>query len=327
MTLVVPPGTVFGRLTVVEEAPRRNGKRAMLCQCKCGKQKIATLQILRSGRAKSCGCHWREVQAEDIARLKPGEVPLYGKRARGRVAVVDLENYSLVMQHRWHVREHDPVAPGRRANGPYAAYEAYRGGRGGTRVTVYMHQLIAGTERVDHIDGDGLNNRRANLRPASQQQNMANSRKNPGKASIYKGVTWDRSRSQWCAKITVNRQTLNLGRFSNEEDAALTYDIAARRAFGEYALTNFQDEPTQAVLADLQARREADHAAVGAKGRRKISASKQEWWRERPLVTHTCRVCGAEFRSNAVRVFYCGKRCKDRSKRQKAQMQAEGRLF
>lgn len=286
------------------------------------------LASLRTGRSRSCGC-WRQgVQIGDVARLKPGEVPLYGKRARGRVAFVDLEDYSLALQHRWHVLEHDPVAPGRRAHGPYAAYVAHSGGRGGTRITVYMHQLITGSRFIDHIDGDPLNNRRSNLRPATKSQNGANARKNPGKTSRYKGVFWGRERSGWQAKITVERQQVCLGRFANEEDAALAYDLAAREAFGEFALTNFPDAPEPAVLADWRARRETECAAVDALKGRKISASKQEWWKARPVVTHICRGCGGEFQSNATRVFYCSGKCKQRGySQQERERQQQSRLF
>jgi predicted Zn-ribbon and HTH transcriptional regulator len=190
-----------------------------------------------------------------------------------------------------------------------------------------MHQLIAGSRNVDHVDGNGLNNRRSNLRPATKSQNGANARKNPGKTSRYKGVFWDRERSAWQAKIMVNRKALSLGRFASEEDAALAYDLAAREAFGEFALTNFQ--PLDPVaLADWRARREAESAAVSAQGVRKISASKQEWWKARPLVTHVCKGCGAEFQSNAVRVFYCSGKCKQQDySRQERERQQEGRLF
>lgn len=310
----IPPGIVFGRLTVVEEArlPVGNStKRAMLCRCECGQQKTVLLEHLRSGASRSCGCARRGVQAEDVARLIPGEVPLYGKRARGRVAIVDIEDYGLVMQHRWHVLEHDPVAPGRRAHGPYAVYDSRQGG---IRVAVYMHQLIAGhprSGRIDHIDGNGLNNRRSNLRPASKQQNGANARKNPGKSSAYKGVFWDHRRSRWVATIMVDGRTQRLGRFGDEQDAAHAYDAAARASFADFALLNFPDAPMEAMRPEWIARQEAEHAVADAEGRRKISESKQEWWRERPLAIHVCRVCGAEFQSNAVRVFYCSRRCKE----------------
>lgn len=327
----VPPGTVFGLFTVIEEARLPVGKstrRAMLCRCACGKRKTVLFASLRTGRSRSCGCWRQEVQASDVARLNPGEVPLYGKRACGRVAAVDVEDFALVMQYRWHVLEHDPAAPGRRAHGPYVVYDAYPEGRGGTRITVYMHQLITGSRFIDHIDGDPLNNRRSNLRPATKSQNGANARKNPGKTSRYKGVFWDRERSGWQAKITVERQQVCLGRFANEEDAALAYDLAAREAFGEFALTNFPDAPEPAALADWRARREAECAAVDALKGRKISASKQEWWKARPVVTHICRGCGGEFQSNATRVFYCSGKCKQRGySQQERERQQQSRLF
>lgn len=256
-------------------------------------------------------------------------VPLHGKIAAGRVTEVDDGDYDLVMQHRWHVMEHAPAAPGRRSHGPYVVSVKYHGGRKGRRETIWMHQLITGWPRVDHQDGNGLNNQRYNLRPATKSQNGANARKNLGKSSRYKGVTWDRRRSSWAAKIMVNRQVRTLGRFANEEDAALAYDTAAREAFGEFARTNFPDEPTAAMQADWQARREAERAAVDAAGRRKISASKQEWWKERPFATHVCTICGNEFQSNWVRVaLYCSRKCNDAAKRQRGrERRREGRLF
>lgn len=60
MGAIVPPGTTFGRWTVIEEAPQSYGRRAMLCECECGKQKIVNLHTLRHGLTKSCGCVRRE---------------------------------------------------------------------------------------------------------------------------------------------------------------------------------------------------------------------------------------------------------------------------
>lgn len=240
-SIEVPAGTAFGRLTVIEEAPRNTrGDRAMLCRCECGEQKAVDLGNLRSGNTKSCGCRGT---GPGQAKLQPGEVPLFGERARGRIALVDLEDYDLVMRYRWHVREADPVAPGRRPNGPYAFSNIARGDGSGWRMTT-MHSLIMGRAFIDHVDGNGLNNQRHNLRPATHAQNGANARKNPGKTSRYKGVFWDRWRSCWTAKITVNRQARGLGRYEREEDAAAAYDVAAREAFGEFALTNFSSELT-----------------------------------------------------------------------------------
>jgi hypothetical protein len=98
----IPPDTVFGRLTTVEPAHAINGRIAMLCQCECGKQRIALVAKLLSGHTKSCGCLLRpEI---NLTRLGPGEVPLYGKKAAGRVALVDEADYDLVMRYRWHIK-------------------------------------------------------------------------------------------------------------------------------------------------------------------------------------------------------------------------------
>ena len=253
-------------------------------------------------------------------------VPLRGPKAAGRVALVDDEDYELVARYRWTVMEHDPAAPGRRSHGPYAISDMRRGRRKIGEV-VWMHHLITGSRGIDHADGDGLNNQRSNLRPASRGQYAANSRKNPGRSSKYKGVSWDRQRSRWAVFIMIDGKKFGLGRFTDEEDAALTYDVAARDAFGEFARTNFQEDPTPAVLASLRARRQASRMASMDQGRRKNAAFRLQWWQERGPATHTCVICGAEFQSTAMRVFYCGKACKWVAYQRKREREQEGRLF
>src|SRR5580704_8392166 len=95
-------------------------------------------------------------------------VPLHGKKAAGRVALVDDEDYELVMQYRWHVWETPPTAT-RRGTGPYA--RANIGYGRSERRSAAMHCLIMGQRGIDHIDHDTLNNQRSNLRPASHRQN------------------------------------------------------------------------------------------------------------------------------------------------------------
>jgi HNH endonuclease len=233
----VPPGTVFGHLTVIRET-RLGDVRAMLCQCDCGRQKTVKLGGLRSGRTKACGAG--HGVAADAAWLNPGEVPLYGKDARGRVAVVDLEDYDLVMQYRWHVQDQERRREGRL---PLAYAKTYTGMKApGGRKHISMHTLITGFAEVDHWDGNGLNNRRDNLRDATHAQNMGNARKQPGCSSQFKGVYWSQRRTgngKWQAYIGVNHRTRYLGRFEIEEDAARAYDAAAVEAWGEFAWLNF----------------------------------------------------------------------------------------
>lgn len=160
-------------------------------------------------------------------------VPLYGAKARGRVALVDDADYELVMRHRWNVRE--VIQPGKPTIGPYALGSI-------KRRSVFMHKLITGWPRTDHEDHDGLNNQRYNLRQVTHGQNMMNRLPNANHSSQYKGVKWEGGRTQkWRADIRANGRRIYLGVYTSEVDAALAYDAAARIEHGEFAHLNFPD--------------------------------------------------------------------------------------
>jgi hypothetical protein len=236
-TLVVPPGTVFGRLTVIAEAGKNTrGKRAILCQCECGRQATVVLSDLRTGNTKSCGCG--RMSKPDTAGLKPGEVPLYGKKAAGRVALVDDEDYELVSQYKWYVHDPEPKRPGRRRTA-YATANAVIDGR---HTTVRMHILIMGRPYIDHINHNGLDNRRRNMRPATSVQNSRNMAPASRGASRYKGVGFHALNGRWRARIKTDLGSVSLGVFATEADAARAYDAAARKYHGEFAYLNFPDE-------------------------------------------------------------------------------------
>lgn len=115
-----------------------------------------------------------------------------------------------------------------------------RHGQGGH--TVLMHRLIMrlgpdDPRQVDHINHDGLDNRRGNLRTATPSQNLGNCR--PA-AEGYKGVTNYRPGS-WVARIQVDKLPRYLGSYDTPEKAAVAYDQAATEAWGEYACLNFPD--------------------------------------------------------------------------------------
>lgn len=105
----------------------------------------------------------------------------------------------------------------------------------------FLHRILLSVPDellTDHADGNGLNNRRHNIRIATASQNQANRRTLIScKSSKYKGVTWDKSRGLW--KVSVNHKSI--GRFGNELDAAKAYDSASRAANGEFSKTNFQE--------------------------------------------------------------------------------------
>jgi hypothetical protein len=162
-------------------------------------------------------------------------VPLHGKKARGRVALVDDEDYEMVSQYRWRIDERE--FDGRRPSGPYAITTARTSD--GHRTLLSMHKLITGYAMTDHHDHDGLNNQRSNLRQATDSQNQANRRAHLSGASAYKGVFWCSRRRVWRASIKCHGKRKYLGTFRSEVNAAVTYDAAARMLFGEYAALNF----------------------------------------------------------------------------------------
>ena len=109
-----------------------------------------------------------------------------------------------------------------------------------------MHRFILGLTdpkiKVDHINHNGLDNRKSNLRFGSHQHNVFNRRPNLHAVSLYKGVRWNTQRNKWMAYITIDGKGIYLGVFDNEEDAARAYDAKATEVFGEYAYLNFPEE-------------------------------------------------------------------------------------
>ena len=158
------------------------------------------------------------------------EIPL----TNGGVSLVDIADVELVNQHRWFRRRSN------RGRTFYATSTAHVGSR-----QIHMHRLILQPEpymQIDHKNGDGLDNRRSNIRVATQAENNRNRQVISG-VSRYKGVSLcngPRLKSiRWMSGITYNNKTVYLGIFPNEIDAALAYDEKAKELFGEFAFLNF----------------------------------------------------------------------------------------
>lgn len=146
---------------------------------------------------------------------------------------VDTADLSLLEGRRWHI-----YAPQNsrlryaRASGPYHTHSL-------------MHRLIVGAgkgEMVDHINGNGLDNRRSNLRLCSQLQNMGNRGKSRNSNQPFKGVRLVRDKPRnkpWRASI--GKECRHLGFFATAEEAARAYDAAATERYGEFAFLNFKN--------------------------------------------------------------------------------------
>ncbi len=105
-----------------------------------------------------------------------------------------------------------------------------------------MHREILGlsdtSTKVDHWNGDGLDNRRFNLRSATAGQNLQNQQKQVGRTSRFKGVAWRKDLGKWQAYIHFQRSRQHLGYFVDEEKAAMAYNEAATSLFSEFARLN-----------------------------------------------------------------------------------------
>jgi HNH endonuclease len=153
-----------------------------------------------------------------------GLIPL----TKGKVAIVDAFDYDLVLSRVWHLDDSKP-------NLQYAANNKNKEER------VKMHRFIMNVGEVgvvDHINGNGLDNRRCNLRACTFSENARNSRKkNKNAASKFKGVSMDKTR--WKACIRFDNKTKHLAMCDTEEEAAIYYDVAAQLFYGEFANLNF----------------------------------------------------------------------------------------
>ena len=159
------------------------------------------------------------------------EIPL----TKGQVARVDDEDFEYLSQFNWNAHEEGKTC------------YAYRGIANGKkrRTNIKMHREIMKVTKgieVDHVDGDGLNNCRSNLRLCTHQQNHFNTSSRRNSSSKYKGVIWDKSRGKWQAKIKHGGKTVHLGRFASEDTAATAYNRAAMEFYGEFARLNIIEE-------------------------------------------------------------------------------------
>lgn len=153
----------------------------------------------------------------------------------GYVAVIDSIDVDLA-QFKWSARVD------RERNTVYARRTVVM--PNGKQKTLRLHRVIfervigrplAEAEKVDHIDRDGLNDRRSNLRLATTAQNCANTKLSSKNTSGHKGVSWNKAAGKWHAKICVNRRQIHLGLFDDINDAIRVRREHAVRYQGEFA--------------------------------------------------------------------------------------------
>jgi hypothetical protein len=161
------------------------------------------------------------------------EIPL----TQGKVALVDDDLFDYLNQWSWFAA----LVHGKW----YAQRQAGR-----PQKTVRMHRVVAGAPdevKVDHINGNGLDNRRENLRNCSQTQNCYNRKLPMNSTTGFKGVCFHKRDRKYSVHIGFQKRKIWLGYYQTAEEAARAYDEAAKRLYGEFAKLNFSLETATAA--------------------------------------------------------------------------------
>jgi len=150
--------------------------------------------------------------------------------SQGEFALVDDEDYPEITKHKWSydVRPNGKV---------YVTRQIWKGHR-----KIYLHRELMGAipgQEVDHINGDGLDCRRRNLRLCTHRQNSWNGRLLKNNTSGYHGVSWKKNRKRWQVTMRIDGEYLPRGTFKTKEEAARRYDELALKHRGEFARLNF----------------------------------------------------------------------------------------
>lgn len=198
-----------------------------------------------SGRkvcSRNCGFESRRKRMGESRRSYIRDGIGYITLNYGMTALVDVEDFANVTKYNW-----------RRYKGRYTFYAA-------TKINnkpIAMHRFILGLTDpkilADHKNGNGLDNRRENLRECGYEGNARNRKMNNNNkrvSSLYKGVCKTKF-GRWSARIKFNKKDIWLGAFLDEKEAAIAYDNAAKKYYGEFAYLNFPEnefpEPISAI--------------------------------------------------------------------------------
>ena len=198
---------------------------ALFCKHKAGHER----RFLHVAPSEYClnyeSPHLSQAEFEEIKKTGAKLIPL----TQGKFAIVDAEDYDRLSKYKWC------------ANKSRRSYYAVRSN--GQR-QIRMHRMITSAPKglfVDHINHNGLDNRKTNLRLCTESQNNLN-RRPYGKTSRYKGVSRHKKTNRYLAAICYQGKRFHLGTFRDEVDAAKAYDKKARELFGQFAYLNFPEE-------------------------------------------------------------------------------------
>lgn len=227
----------FGELTVIKRVPRPEHLRKdvpyWLCKCSCGNETIIPTERLTNGQ-NSCGCKSRENAALKLKKQNNFDLDSceygIGFDNIDQRFLFDKDDYDLIKDYCWCIhREGKTLINGDMSSRYYVVASSHK-------KKIRLHRLIMDVLdkpdlMVDHINGDGLDNRKSNLRVCSCEQNNYNRKSNK-----YKGVL--KVNKRWRAIISWHNNHYHLGYFDTPEEAAEAYNKKAIELFGEFAYLN-----------------------------------------------------------------------------------------
>lgn len=241
-------GKTFGRLSVLgldEELSLKKRSAYWRCKCICGTE-VSVLQArLLNGEKTSCGCAKIEatINYNRTQKTKKNEYRIVGNVVIGKCFnkdvefMFDLEDFDKVKDYCWFEDGHGYVnARDKKLN-----------------KTVKMHRIIldldfGDKEIVDHINHNGMDNRKINLRKCDRSKNAMNAELQSNNTSGVCGVSYDKSCNRWCAYIRKNNKNYNLGSYLNFEDAVRARKRAEETMFGEYSYDKSQSQGEEYLL-------------------------------------------------------------------------------
>lgn len=147
---------------------------------------------------------------------------------QGFCTIVDDANYELLSKYKWRYHTNSRTS--------YAITGQYKDG-----TYLFMHHLILPPVTglvVDHINRNGLDNRRENLRYATKSQNLQNRGKTKKNTSGYKGVSWNIGINKWHVFVKTHGTRVNVGYYKHLKEAVIAYNQAAKKYYGEFAYQN-----------------------------------------------------------------------------------------
>lgn len=221
-------GRVFGPLTVIGRAPPKDYARTWRCACECGLE-VDKREFDLLHRAPRACRHARRPEIVTVDGVEAAAIRI----APGVVALVDPCDAHLAA-FKWYANR-------KRGYTTYAVHTPVGAGQ----KYVFLHRVVLGLTDsaliVDHVNGNGLDCRRSNLRLATVSQNGANRKLQRNNTSGYRGVFWHKPSGSWRAQIKSLGRRYALGSFPSVEAAAKAYDAAARSHFGAFARLNFPE--------------------------------------------------------------------------------------